>query len=165
LRSCKSPASREEMIVELAERAEPKHLADNHEEQLGLLLRTDEVRRYSPGAAAELVDKFFLRRLDTFKQIKAEIFNTYILVAILLDLPQLLTQLCRMAVDTDWNRRHRKYPPQGESMHRRRLYQCIFLAKPCHPPWTRLVCKSFCRTWGGCSKVRSFRTIASPTRK
>src|SRR5204862_2789629 len=98
------PASREEMIVELAERAEPKHLADNHEEQLGLLLRTDEVRRYSPGAAAGLVDKFFLRRLDTFKQIKAETFNTYILVTILLDLPQLLTQLCRMAVDTDWNR-------------------------------------------------------------
>ncbi|KAH0542506.1 hypothetical protein FGG08_003102 [Glutinoglossum americanum] len=89
----KYPTSRREMILTLVERAEPEHLAQREEEMLSLLLRSDEIRGYCPTAADKLIDRFFLKRNDTFIQEAPELLNSYILIAIILDLPAILQSL------------------------------------------------------------------------
>jgi len=83
------PNSRREMILTLAERAEPEHLAQREEDMLSLLLRSDEVREYCPTAADRLIDKFFLQ--PNISRPKAtKLLNSYVLIAIILDLPAIL---------------------------------------------------------------------------
>jgi len=90
LSSCKDAASMTTMVLALAERAEPQHLEANGEKQLALLLRTDEVRRYCPVAADALIERFFLRRHNNFENESEKLLNSYILIALLLDLPRVL---------------------------------------------------------------------------
>lgn len=77
------------MILTLAERAKPQHLEVYNGELLALLLRTDHVRRYSSSAAGALIDRFILRRHFNFNECE-KLFNSYVLVSVLLDLPAVL---------------------------------------------------------------------------
>lgn len=77
------------MILTLAERAKPQNLEVSNGELLALLLRTDHVRRYSSSAADALVDRFILRRHFNFSECE-KLFNSYVLVSVLLDLPAVL---------------------------------------------------------------------------
>jgi hypothetical protein len=78
------------MILILAERADPQEIEGSDESFLSLLLRTDEVRRYSTAAADRLIQKFFLSCDSAIANVAPELLNSYILVAIMLDLPHLL---------------------------------------------------------------------------
>jgi hypothetical protein len=86
----KYPNSRREMILMLAELAQPEHLAQREEEMLSLLLRSDEVREYCSTAADKLIDRFFLKPNDISWPKATELLNSYVLIAIILDLPAIL---------------------------------------------------------------------------
>lgn len=90
---CESSERREQMIRVLAEYAEPRHLDGHDEELLSLLLRTDDIRTYSARHADALINKFFLRRATIFSQESPGLLNSYILIALVLDLPQMLQHL------------------------------------------------------------------------
>jgi len=90
---CESPSSREKMILMLAERANPQAIEGSDESLVSMLLRTDEVRRYSPAAADGLIKRFFLDREDVISSPAPELRNSYILIAIILDLHHLLQYL------------------------------------------------------------------------
>lgn len=90
---CQSPERREQMITVLVERAEPQHLGGHDEGLLSLLLRTDDVRTYSAQDAEALIDRFFLRRPMIVSQDRPRLLNSYILIALFLDLPQILRHL------------------------------------------------------------------------
>ena len=87
---CEKPELRKSMILALAERAQPKHMQDKDEEVLALLLRTHEVRRYCSRAADLLIDRFILQRSDEIKNQSETLRNRCILIAMFLDLPQIL---------------------------------------------------------------------------
>ena len=93
LAPCESPERREQMIRALAEYAEPRHLDGHDEELLSLLLRTDDIRTYSARHADALIDNFFLQRAMIFSQERPRLLNTYILIAVVLNLPQMLRHL------------------------------------------------------------------------
>lgn len=93
LSPCESPKKTKQMIRVLAENAEPQHLDGHDEELLSLLLRTDDIRRYSARHADALIDKFFLQRAMIFSRERPRLLNTYILIAVVLDLPQMLRHL------------------------------------------------------------------------
>ena len=90
---CEFPERREQMLKILVERAEPQDLGGHDEGLLSLLLRTDDVRTYSAQDAEALINKFFLRRAMIVSQEKPRLLNSYILIAIFLDLPQILRHL------------------------------------------------------------------------
>lgn len=87
---CKDPASRKRMILALVKHAKPQDLGANRGELLALLLRTDEIRRYSSIAAKVLINRFILRRHLNFNHECEILFNSYVLVSVLLDLPRVL---------------------------------------------------------------------------
>lgn len=90
---CKSPEQRGQMIRALAEYAEPWHLDGHDEGLLSLLLRTDDIRTYSAQHAGALIDKFFLQCAMIVSHEKPKLLNSYILIALVLDLPQILRHL------------------------------------------------------------------------
>jgi ankyrin repeat protein len=87
---CEHPESRKDMILSLAERAHPQQIAGSDESSFSLLLRTDEVRRYSSTAADGLIERFILSRDNIIGQETPELLNSYILIALFLDLPYVL---------------------------------------------------------------------------
>jgi hypothetical protein len=90
LPACEHPESRKEMILSLAERADPQEIARNDQSIFSLLLRTDEVRRYSAAAADGLIERFILSRENIIRDETPELLNSYIFIAIILDLPHIL---------------------------------------------------------------------------
>lgn len=102
---CKQPESRGEMILSLAERAQPQHISGGDESLFSLLLRTDEVRRYSCTAADGLIERFILRRDNIIRKETPELLNSYILVALLLDLPHILQYLHSRGFCIDGNQK------------------------------------------------------------
>lgn len=89
LPSHRESQARTEMILELAERANPEHLEDE-QGYLSILLRTDDIRSYCPEAAERLMRRFFFGRPSFIRPENAPLFNSYILLAILFDLPDIL---------------------------------------------------------------------------
>jgi len=89
------------MILTLVKGAEPRHLEEDDERLLALLLRTDDVRRYCSAATDGLIDKFILRRHNIIRSTSQELLNSYILAVIFLDLPQVLQYFHRNGFQVD----------------------------------------------------------------
>lgn len=103
LPQCKHPATKQ-MMLKLVGGAEPRHLEEDDERLLALLLRTDHVRRYCSAAADGLIEKFILQRHDIIKSRSKELLNSYILAIIFLDLPQVLQYLYCNGFQIDGNK-------------------------------------------------------------
>ena len=87
---CEKPDLRKSMMLALTERAQPRHLQGKDEEVLALLLRTHQVRKYCSRAADLLIDRFIVQRFHEIKNQSETLRNRCILIAMFLDLPQIL---------------------------------------------------------------------------
>ena len=94
LPKCEYPESRKQMILTLVKGAEPRRIEEDDEKLLALLLRTDDVRRYSSAAADGLIRKIVLQSHNLRSQ-SQELLNSYILATVLLDIPQVLQYFYR----------------------------------------------------------------------
>ena len=94
LPQCEYPESRKQMILTLVNGAEPQHIGEDDEKLLALLLRTDDIRRYSSASADGLIEKFIMQRHNLRSQ-SQELLNSYILATVFLDIPQVLQYFYR----------------------------------------------------------------------
>ena len=94
---CKYPESRKQMMLTLVKRAEPRRIEGDDEKLLALLLRTDDIRRYSSAAADDLIEKFVLQRHNIRIQ-SQELLNSYIIATVFLDIPQVLQYFYRNGI-------------------------------------------------------------------
>ena len=94
LPQCEYPESRKQMILTLVKGAEPRRIEEDDEKLFALLLRTDDIRRYSSTAADGLIEKIILQCHNLRSQ-SQELVNSYILATVFLDIPQVLQYLCR----------------------------------------------------------------------
>ncbi len=104
LPQCDYPESRKQMILTLGRGAEPRHLEDDDERLLALLLRTDDVRRYCSAAADGLIEKFIFRQHKIIRSKSQELLNSYILAIIFLDVPQVLEYFYRNGFQVNGNK-------------------------------------------------------------
>lgn len=61
LPQCEYPESRKQMILTLVKGAEPRRIEEDDEKLFALLLRTDDIRRYSSTAADGLIEKIVVQ--------------------------------------------------------------------------------------------------------
>ena len=94
LPQCEYPESRKQMILTLVKGAEPRRIEGDDEKLFALLLRTDDIRRYSSTAADNLIEKLILQCHNLRSQ-SQELVNSYTLATVFLDIPQVLQYLYR----------------------------------------------------------------------